>query len=277
MLNTVRTKALIVFVLFAGLAIAGFGLLHTPDNGVQFSESSSANESNAPENGASTSGSGLETGTEGESGALQGENRQGPPPLFPDLENEAISLQAYTQAFTALYKQSPDQFRERALQALDGPYPLEAKQAALRVWYVWNYEDRVSPFRKILVGVPEEDGSVGKPDPEMAPFALDLLAKDAHAAPKAREVLEEYIESKPLDATLRKQAWSSVLRWGKIKEVHRSLPSLYAERDRDCLEAAGQALHETSESGSKLILEELSKRHPERAARKQFKKLLSQS
>ena len=271
MLNTVRTKALIVFVLVAGLAIAGFGLLHTPDNGVQFSESPTANESNSPEKRTTTSGSGLETKTEGDS-----EARQGPPPLFPDLENEPSSVQAYTQAFTALYKQSPDQFRERALQALDGPYPLEAKQAALRVWYAWNYKDRVSPFRKILVGVPEEDGSVGKPDPEMVPFALDLLAKDAHAAPKAREVLEEYIESKPLDATLRKQAWSSVLRWGKIQEVQRSLPSLYAERDRDCLEAAGQALRETSESGSRLILEELSKRHPERAARQQFKKLLSQ-
>jgi hypothetical protein len=266
-----RSKALIVFILFAGLVLAGVGILaNEPTDDVITETPTETEVLEAPPSPAKTD-SGFESETTDRSEANVEPEPAGPPPLFPT--KDMVTRKGFYLAFSTLYRQSPEEFRARAQMALDGPYSRAAKEAALQAWYRWNHEDRLSPIQKILSTPTTGDAMTAA----LQTFAVKQLAQEAPTAADCRSVLADFLETKPTDVKLRTQAYTSVLRWGHLKEIHRCLPTILAESDASCLQASAEALQQTTEGAAELIIRDLAKRHPRASARKQFKQILAQN
>ena len=255
----------------AGLALAGAGFLYEQEPAIYITDT--------PIRSQGTTRSPWQAPGVGDS--AQESSRQSsaltrPSPLFPDRTPTVApaDLAAWLEAFHELRESSLEAFRHRVRQALQGEYSLAQQQAALEAWKRWAPEDRWGPYRDLLLARPTPDQVPTAQRQELLTSIVETLGRQAVTQGEPREILATALRSGTCLPSLRPRSWTATLRWGQTQEIQALLPTLYAESAPASIEAAGKALRRTRASGAGLILEELSKRHPRAAARRQFRRLL---
>lgn len=282
-----RSKALIVFVVFAGLVLAGVLILTMQEPAGPIPMTPEPNEGLEDVDGPTahvvpddpeTKDPASQDGNGGSGQRIEGKTKvelEGPPALFPT--KDIRTREGFYLAFSELCRKSPEEFEKRAHQAFDGQYPLAAKMAALASWYDWMKEDRLGPYKKLFAirhrkGEPRDTTTV-----RMQTFAVQHLGESAYKADAgpARSALMDYLETRTVDVANRAQCYTAILRWGQADEVRRCIPVVRAERDHTCIQAIAEALSSSTEDGAAKTLRDLATNHPSAAARERFKEILA--
>ncbi len=164
------------------------------------------------------------------------------------------SERAYFEAFLGQARSDVEAFRLAVDAVLRADRPLAEQVAALRAWHRAGVEPPYDPVAR----------SLGDPSAatKLREFALRFLDAHSQRDSRARDVLIDFLSTRPVRARFRAQAMFSVLRWGTDGEIDRCLGLIYSVQDAGVVERAMAALEDSDARSARWILEFLRQAHP---------------
>lgn len=172
-----------------------------------------------------------------------------PAPGFADPRPIRLGTEKdHYQALCALLRRDPDAFRAKVDTVLSSSKEVAERVAALRVWYDNEVSPRLAPFSRVL--------HAKDPKP-VRDFALRFLVERARRDAAIRQVLAEYVDSKPAEPRCRAEALFGVLRWGEDLELHDRWNYLNGEANPGVLSRAMSALRDSDAPAAPTMLAQL--------------------